>query len=456
MVLAACSQNPLTGAPETGDAPGTSQAEAPAGDGEGAGNDAGTGSPPDAGDDGTRTAETTPQDSEQGETGTPETDRSRRDSSVRPNQPREGAPETIELKQPEGTRDRQTVGLLLPLSGDKAPLGETMLRAAELAMFDVATADFQLVVRDTKGTPRGAEAAARSAIDAGANLLLGPVFSSSVRDVKPVADGGQVPVLAFSNNPAVAEQGTYVMGLMPAQQVRRVVSYAVQQGRRNFAVLAPENAYGELVAGAMRRAVERYGGTVRHTAFYPPGSQDVSDQVETLADKGFGDMADAAVMLPAGGQQLQTLAPTLPFFDIDPDDVQFLGTALWNDPSLGTEPALVGGWFAAPPPNARKRFRERYRDTFANEPGELASLAYDATALASLLARRNAKAGKPAASAFTAEKLTQRNGFAGVDGVFRLNADGTVQRLYAVLEMRRNELKIIDPAPGQFEPPVVN
>jgi hypothetical protein len=112
----------------------------------------------------------------------------------------------------------------------------------------------------------------------------------------------------------------------------------------------------------------------------------------------------------------------------------------------------VGGWFAAPPPSGRTQFRKRYRETFATEPGELASLAYDATALAALLARRNAENGRPPASAFTAEKLTQRNGFAGVDGVFRLTTDGTVQRLYAVLEMQRNDLKVIDQAPGQFEP----
>jgi ABC-type branched-subunit amino acid transport system substrate-binding protein len=364
----------------------------------------------------------------------------------------EQAPERIELEEPKGEPLRQTVGLLLPLSGPKGALGETMLRAAEMAMFDVAGERFELIVRDTKGTPDGAEAAAREAVDAGANLLLGPVFASSVKAVKPVAKGGQVPVLAFSNNPSVAEPGAYVMGLMPAQQVRRVVSYAVRQGRRHYAVLAPRNAYGQLVVQSLRAATRRYGGTLHHVAFYPPGSQDVSDEVKAVANAGFGERQGAAVMLPAGGKQLQTLAPTLPFFDIDPDKVRFLGTTLWNDPSLGTEPSLVGGWFAAPPPDQRDTFRRRYRATFASDPGELASLAYDATALASLLARRNARDGNPPPAAFTEEKLTQRNGFAGVDGVFRLNRDGTVRRLYAVLEMQRNNLEVVDPAPSRFEP----
>ncbi len=443
MVLAACSSVQPWGEPQTDT---EQQATAPSGD---------TGSDPAGG--GADNA--TPDSGEEtaGDSGgapeTPGFDIDPMGAPVKRDPPGEPAErEHLELKEPESGERRQTVGLLLPLSGDKAPVGESMLRAAELAMFDIAKPDFNLVVRDTKGTPGGAEAAARSAIDAGANLLLGPVFSSSVKRVDPVADGGQVPVLAFSNNPGVAKPGTYVLGLMPAQQVRRVVSYAVSQGRVTFAVLAPENTYGELVVAAMRRAVQRYGGELRHVAYYPPGSQDVSDQVERLAERGFGKAENAAVMLPAGGKQLQTLAPTLPFFDIDPDKVQFLGTALWNDPSLGTEPSLVGGWFAAPPPQGRTEFRKRYRETFASEPHNLASLAYDATALAALLARENTQAGNPPPAAFTREKLTQRNGFAGVDGVFRLNTDGTVQRLYAILEMQRNNLEVIDQAPGQFEP----
>jgi len=348
---------------------------------------------------------------------------------------------------------RQSVGLLLPLSGPKAPLGESMLRAAEMALFDVADSRFELVVRDTGGTPKGARDAARAAVDAGANLLLGPVFSSSVKAVKPVAEGARVPVLAFSNNPAVAEPGIYVLGLMPQQQVRRIVSYAASRGKRRFAVLAPRNAYGELVVKALREATGRYGGQVAGIAFYEPGSQDVSDQVKRLAESGFGSQPGSAVLMPAGGKQLQTIAPTFPFHDIDPEEVQFLGTVLWNDPMLGTEPALVGGWFPAPAPKGQERFNRRYRRIYAGPPGDLSSLAYDATALAALLARRGGTtdAATNGAAVYSTERLTQPNGFVGTDGVFRLKRDGTVQRLYAVMEMQRKALKVIDPAPESFQ-----
>lgn len=392
--------------------------------------------------------------------------------------------EALELTPPAGARAKQRVGLLLPLSGPRADLGQSMLRAAELALFDVADSRFELVVRDTKGTPGGAEAAARDAIDAGANMLLGPVFSSSVAAVKPLAEASQLPVIAFSNDRSVAEPGVYVMGLLPGEQVRRVIDYAASQGYVRFAVLAPRNAYGRVVVQALQAAAPKVGGSFVAVEFYPPGAQDVSEQVKRLARsyRGATSRRDSvpegapervgmpgtpapaagpgaqlaqgapgafdAVMLPMGGQQIRAIAPTFPFYDIDPDQVKFLGTVLWNDPSLGTEPSLVGGWFAAPPPQGWRDFQQRYSRMFDGPPVRLSTLAYDATALAALLGRQADTTGP---QAYAEGKLIQPNGFAGVDGVFRLTEDGLAQRLYAVMEMHRNSLKVIDPAPDSFQ-----
>lgn len=391
----------------------------------------------------------------------------------------------IELVPPEGVAARRKVGLLLPLSGPRRPLGQALLEAAQLALFDTAASAFTLVIRDTEGTAEGAAAAARSAIDAGAELILGPVFAGSVEAVAPVASAAAVPVLAFSNDRTVARPGVYVMGLLPSQQVARILGYAVSQGLRRFAVLAPDNAYGDVVVNAMETAAPDLGGEVARVAYYEPGASDVAAPVKRLADfqarraalkqriarleargddeaeqelrelRGLDALGSApfdAVLLPAGGNELRTLAPNLPFYDIDPDEVRFLGTALWDDPSLGTEPALAGGWFAAPPPSSWNDFRKRYRRAFGAVPPRLASIGYDATALAALLARRAGDRNAAGAPVYTREALTIRGGFAGVDGVFRLREDGLVERRYAVIELRRNAFEVLDPAPTTFRP----
>jgi len=143
------------------------------------------------------------------------------------------------------------VGLLLPLSGNGATVGTEMLNAAQMALFDLGEDRFQLLPRDTKGSPAEAAGAARGLIAGGARLLLGPLFSAEVTAVKPVAQGAGVSVLAFSNDWTRAGDGTFIVGLVPADQVARIVGFAQLRGLARLAVLAPRDPYGEAVLAAV-------------------------------------------------------------------------------------------------------------------------------------------------------------------------------------------------------------
>lgn len=373
------------------------------------------------------------------------------------------------------------VGLLLPLSGASADIGRALLNAAQLALFDLGGERFTLVVRDTRGTPEGAAAAAESALAEQAALLLGPLFSPSAEAVKPIVDTAEVPMITFSNNTAIAGPLTFVMGVTPRTQVDRVVDYAVAQGLRRIAVLAPENAYGNIVVQSLQEAVFRNGVELSRVVFYDPQSTDVSAEVQVLADfnqrrsaaeaqrrdlqgrsdeaaqralqrlqgvETLGALPFDSILLPASGQQLLSVAPLLAYHDVDPSEVRFLGTSLWEDPQLLSEPTLQGAWFPAPPPDLWNSFRERYEQSFGSMPPRVASLGYDAVALAAVLEQRGAAAG--AFLPYTPEAITQTVGFAGIDGIFRFLPSGHVQRGLAVLELQRSGFVLRDPAPTSF------
>jgi hypothetical protein len=165
--------------------------------------------------------------------------------------------------------------------------------------------------------------------------------------------------------------------------------------------------------------------------------------VETL-----GDLPFDSILLPASGQQLLSVAPLLAYYDVDPSEVRFLGTSLWEDPQLLKEPTLEGGWFPAPPPGLWKSFQDRYEESFGGKPPRVASLGYDAVALAAVLAQRGAASGS--FLPYTQEAIAQPLGFAGIDGIFRFLPDGNVQRGLAVLEIQRAGFVERDPAPGSF------
>jgi branched-chain amino acid transport system substrate-binding protein len=335
------------------------------------------------------------------------------------------------------------VGLLLPLSGVNNALGNAMLDAAQMALFDVADKRLELMPHDTQGTPQGAAEAARAALADGAKLIIGPLLAAEVSAVKSVAREADVPVLAFSTSTTLAGDGTYLMGFLPREEIERVTAFAHAKGVGRFAALAPRTPYGEIAVEALRAAAQKNGASLARVEYYDPATQDLTALVKRFAavSRDFD-----ALLLPEGGGRLRTLAPLLPYFDVDPDKVHFLGTGLWDEPGIGSEPALNGGWYAAPAPAARADFEKRFRELYRHTPPRLATLAYDATALAAVLAH-----GENGPD-FSAQAITNPSGFAGVDGIFRLRPDGLVQRGLAVLEVHKTGNTVTDPAPETFQP----
>ncbi len=329
---------------------------------------------------------------------------------------------------------RVKVALLLPLTGSSATLGQAMLDSANLAVYDQAGKSFELLPEDTGDTPEKAKRAAEHAVAAGAKLILGPLFSASVASVAPVATAAHVNVVSFTTDAAQARDNVFVMGFLPGQEVQRVVSFAQRGGLQGFAALAPENAYGNLTATALEAAAP--GATVVR---YPPGAADLNAEVQQL-QAGHPN----ALLLPEGGDKLRMVTKTITAEGLGGKQLRLLGTGLWDDSALGQEPTLIGGWYAGTDPTARAAFEQRFAATYKYKPQRLATLSYDATALAIVLARDGN------ADPFAAAAIAKPSGFAGIDGVFRFDANGRIERELSVLQVGANGPIVIDPAPKSF------
>lgn len=347
-------------------------------------------------------------------------------------------------------KDHVTVALIVPMTGKNAALGQAMLNAAQLALFDIGSAGFELMPIDTRDNPQGAAAAAEEAVSARADMILGPIFADDVRAVKPIAASAGIPVLSFTTDWTLAGNDTYVMGFFPFSQIARAVQYAKNKGVSRFAAYSPETEYGDVAIATLNRT----GASVVRVGRYPIDRADMSPLVERFAAAEKSTNAEGetvfdfdALLLPLGGEGLRSLVSVLDRYELNNKKVRFIGTGLWDDDSLTRNPALYGGWFAAPDPALRRDFERRYEKTYNEPPQRLASLAYDATALAALLAR-TAKDGEP----YSRERLTHPRGFAGIDGIFRFRADGLTERGLAVLEIQQGRARVVDPAPTAFIP----
>ena len=332
----------------------------------------------------------------------------------------------------------------MPLTGNAAELGQGMLDAAQLAMFDLGDDHFQLIPRDTKGTPGGATEAARAAIAEGAQLILGPLYSSSIGAVRPAVQGARLSMISFSNDQSQAGSGVWTIGFSPDDQVRRVVSYAKSQGVNRIGAMVPRNAYGEVVStalndaareggrprrpdGALRRRQHRFlargaGAGIRRAG--QPGRRDddrrrAEAAQRRLAAAGLPDRPGAGPAarhgatwtIPRWGPNRPWSAAGTPLPIPEPAATSSSGSSR----SMAAARRVSRRWPTMPPP------------------------------LAAVLARN----GGPAP--FDPLALTNPNGFAGVDGIFRLRPDGLVERGLSVMEITPSGNRVIDPAPKSFQ-----
>ncbi|MEJ8572699.1 penicillin-binding protein activator [Microbaculum marinum] len=339
------------------------------------------------------------------------------------------------------------IALLLPLSatGNAGSTAQALQNSAELALSEIPSADLQLLPIDTRGTPEGASAAAQTAVANGARLVIGPLFAAEVGAVAPITKAARVPVLAFSTDTNVASQGVYLLSFLPETDVNRIVSYAGRQGKRAFAALLPQSAYGSVVEAAFQQSVASSAGRVVTIARYEPGAEAMKAAIAQLATvAGGADPQIDALLIPEGPAVLPALTAELANARIDPRRVQFLGSGQWNEPAVWRLTGLEGGVFPGPNPDGWQAFVAKYQARFGAVPPRPATLAYDAVTLAAALARIGGAGG------FTDQALTNPDGFSGIDGIFRFRPNGTSQRGLAILEVQNGSATIRQPAPRSF------
>src|SRR2546423_1051236 len=202
------------------------------------------------------------------------------------------------------------VGLILPLSasGNAAVAAQSMRNAAEMALAEFNNPDIQLLVKDDGGSAPGAQQAAQQALDEGAEIILGPLFALTVTPVGQIARARRIPVVAFSTDANVAAPGVYLLSFLPESDVERIIGYAAGQGRRSFAALVPDNAYGTVVEAAFKQAVARRGGRVIALERYPLDRTQMQTPARNVAQAAAS--ADA-VFLPDGADAVPTIVRTL-------------------------------------------------------------------------------------------------------------------------------------------------
>ena len=340
------------------------------------------------------------------------------------------------------------VALLVPrgsAAATDAVLAQSLENAARLAMSELRGVTIDLRVYATGANAARSAEVARKAVQEGARIILGPVYAANANAAGTAVAPRGINVLAFSNNPAIAGGNVFILGNTFQNTASRLVAYAVAQGKTPILIVHGRDGAESAGAAAIERAIARVGGSPAGVVSFELSQKGVINALPEIADTARSSGARSIFMTSGTTGALPLLAGLLPENGIKPADYQYIGLQRWDIPASALSmTGLQGGWFALPDPDLQGQFASRYQAAYGEPPHPIAGLAYDGIAAIGALV----KAGK--ADALTVEALTQPSGFVGVNGIFRLLADGTNERGLAVAQIQDKQVVVIDPAPRSF------
>lgn len=334
--------------------------------------------------------------------------------------------------------ERHRIALLVPMTGTNAAVGQSISNAATMALLDTNAANLRVTTYDTATNP--GQAAQRAVAD-GNQLILGPLLSEDIQPVLAHSRPAKVPLISFSNDETAASRDAYVMGNLPSESVERSVTYAIGRGVKSFGALVPRGEYGQRASDALMAATRKGGATVQAMEAYDRSNASVTAAARKLRERG----GYGAVLIADGGRMAGLAAPIL---KPSGESMQIIGTELWSgEKSVTSTGALSGALFSAVSDNRFGQFSQSYKRRYGATPYRIATLGYDAV----LLTLRIAREWRPGTS-FPTARLADKDGFLGLDGAFRFDRNGAIERALEVRELRGGSVVTVSPAPTRFAP----
>ena len=354
-----------------------------------------------------------------------------------------------EQKKPPKPRKKR-IALLAPFSGEHKKMGQSLLEAAQMAITQSKNKQISLLPIDTKGTEEGAVTATQRAIEYGASIIIGPVFSKNTKKVYQITKDTNITLFSLSNDQKLSNRGLYVFGYSPQEQIRRLFHFFKEKNIHNIGLFLPETSYGLFILQASQQIANDYGIKISAIGEYNYKSSNFSEPIITMSR--FHERKEIslqgqrvippeyqAILLPEVDENnVRAIAAQLDYFDTAGPHVVLAGLEPWNNlHNLYQEKSLLGAIFVGLNRKTRNHFIQNYERLFKKAPHHLASIAFDTTALAIYALQQNSPVSQIVAKA--------KKGFEGADGILHIKNNGRVERGYTIYQFNENAIKAIDP-----------
>ena len=238
-------------------------------------------------------------------------------------------------------------------------------------------------------------------------IFIGPLTSTDTENIAKQCSKG-ILFFSFASNRKNAGKCIYLINFFPEDDL--LTLFKSFKTNSKIALLYPENNYGYYINSIIDPFATKSSSIIINRASYKEDLSNARDAIKELSKyelrkhelerqktilKGkndeesikalkkierfetIGALDFTHLLLPDYSIRLLQIAPLLPFYDIDPKKVQFVGTGVWDNKVFFNEPSLQGSIFPGVPQNKRSQYFNDYYLKYGEQPTRTITIPYD-------------------------------------------------------------------------------
>ena len=340
------------------------------------------------------------------------------------------------------------VGVLLPLSGEFQGIGESFLKAIQLALYDISNEDIKIYPKDTKGNVLNTYQSAKEFEKEGIKIVIGPIFYENLERLEEI---NKITFISLTNKTQKIPKNTIAFGINIESQIDALNKYFDKIEVSKTLLLSPKSDFIYQSKSVTEKDTLKFyrtysyntdpkkiTGEIEEITKYRERKKDLERRIKILEksdlykDKNelkkleqmhtLGNVNFDSVVIVDFGERLKSVLSSFMFSDVTSDEVNFFTINQWFDESLFNENAMQNLRFPSIDFNNLKKFKKKFLKTFGEDPNDVSILAYDALGLIYYCWSNNN-------FQFKRDQLYTKEGFKGLHGEFFIENNVSKQKL---------------------------
>ena len=132
------------------------------------------------------------------------------------------------------------IGVLLPLSGKFQEIGESFLKAIQLALYDISNENIKIYPKDSKGNALNTYQAAKEFDEMGIKIVIGPIFYESLERLNEI---NNITFISFTNITKKIPKNTIAFGVNIESQIDVLKKYFNEIQLSKTILLSPKSEF---------------------------------------------------------------------------------------------------------------------------------------------------------------------------------------------------------------------